>query len=365
MNIHSIIEERIATRAVAALYAKSGLRLELIDQNTVLGTGLWPDMRFQIEGSELELVCEIKTGLCRDALEPVIKLLKTAVEGRPPMIMANYIDARLGRALREFGVNYADASGNAYINLGSYFVFIEGQTIADGLSQTRPAKQFSSTELQVIYALLTNPGLLNQNNSKVSHCANVALGVCGSVLRMLKDQGYVVEAQTTKKREWRAKHRLIGRWVEQYSSLINQAFIGEFSAPNRDWMLVDSLANFDAQLGGTVAAAKYAQVEVDGGYSIYVNDQQRWQFIREMGLTKDAENSSESVYSSVRIFSKFWGRDAVSHEIDKPSSSLSIAHPPVAHPPIVHPLMAYAELIQTDDPCNRDAANRIASRYFV
>ncbi|MBL4673172.1 MAG: hypothetical protein JKX81_13020 [Arenicella sp.] len=369
MTIHSIIEERIAGKAVAALYAKSGLRLELIDKNTVLGTGLWPDMRFRIEGSELELVCEIKTGLCRDMLEPVVKLLQTAVEGRPPMIMANYIDAKLGRALREFGVNYADVSGNAYIKLGPYFIFIEGQIIADGLSQTRSAKQFSSTDLQVIYALLTNPNLLNQNYREVSQCANVTLGVCGSVFRELKDQGYFVEAVSTKKREWRAKHKLIGRWVEQYPMLIKRAFLGEFSTPKSDWMLADSLSNFDAQLGGKVAVAKYAQAEV-GGYSVYVNDQQQWQFIRQMGLTKDAENSAETASSNVKVFSKFWGRATVSQELDKPSSTASpvnpsTVHPTKAHPSIVHPLMAYAELIQTGDHRSRDAANRIASRYFV
>jgi hypothetical protein len=362
MTTHSIIEERIASKAVAALQAKSGLRLELIDKNSVLGTGLWPDMRFRIAGSELELVCEIKTGLCRDMLEPVVKLLKTAVEGRPPMIMANYIDAKLGRALREFGVNYADVSGNAYIKLEPYFIFIEGQVIADGLSQTRPAKQFSSTDLQVIYALLTNPGLLNQNYRDVSQCANVALGVCGSVFRELKDQGYFVEALSTKKREWRAKHKLIGRWVEQYPMLKKRAFLGEFSTSKLDWMQADSLNNFDAQLGGEVAAAKYAQVEISDSHTVYVNDQQQWQFIREMGLTKDSEKSADWAGLKIKVFSKFWGRSAASQELDKSSSSVSSA---TEYQSIVHPLMAYAELIQTDDHRSREAANRIASRYFV
>jgi hypothetical protein len=370
MTTHSIIEERIASKAVAALYAKCGLQLELIDKNSVLGAGLWSDMRFRIEGSELELICEIKTGLCRDMLEPVVKLLQTAVEGRPPMIMANYIDAKLGRALREFGVNYVDASGNAYINLNPYFILIEGQIIADGLSQTRPAKQFSTTDLQVIYALLINPNLLNQNYREVSQCANVALGVCRSVFRELKGQGYFVEVLSTKKREWRANHKLIGRWVEQYPLLIKRAFLGEYSRPNLDWMQSDSWSNFDARLGGTVAVAKYAQAELDGGHSVYVNDQQQWPFIREMGLTKDVEKSAERAGSKVNVFSKFWGRDAVSQNVDKPSSSASpvsppSAHPMIAQPLIVHPLMAYAELIQTSNLRNRDAANRIASRYFV
>jgi hypothetical protein len=355
MNTDSTVEERIASKAVAALYAKSGLRLELVDKNSVLGTGLWPDMRFRIAESDLELVCEIKTGLCTNMLEHTVKLLRTAVEGRPPMIMANYIDSKLAKALRQLGVNYADASGNAYINLAPYFVFIEGQIIADGLSQTRPPKPFSATDLQVIYALLTNHGLLNQNYRQVSERANVALGICGSVFRELKDQGYFVESVTTKKRQWRAKHKLIGRWVEQYPMLLKRAFVGEFSSTNLDWMRADGMNEFDAQFGGKVAVAKYVHTDVGGELSVYVNDQQQWQFIREMGLVKEPQNTNCSAVSKVKVFSKFWGRDSVSDEVDQASLTSRV----------VHPLMAYAELIQRGDDLSRNTANQIASKYFV
>jgi len=351
MNTHISIEERIASKAVAALHAKSGLHLELVDKNSVLGTGLWPDMRFRISGTELELICEIKSGLSRDMLEPVIRLLESAVEGRPAMVMANFIDAKLGKALRDLGVNYVDASGNTYINLAPYFVFIEGQSIADGLTQTKPAKLFSSTDLQVIYALLTNPDLLNENYREVSQCANVALGVCGSVFRELKDQGYFVEAVSTKRREWRAKHKLIGRWVEQYK----RTFLGEFSAPDFDWLRAGGFNNYDAQLGGGAAVAQYTEARVGNSVSVYVNDQQQWQFIREMGLVKNGENRRCDAKPTVKVYSKFWGRDVLSHSVTEDAGNSSI----------VHPLMAYAELIQTGDQVSRSAANQIASRYFV
>lgn len=359
MNIHTTIEERIATKAVAALYLKSGLRLELIDKNSVLGTGLWPDMRFRISGSELELVCEIKTGLSQDMLEPVVRLLQSAVEGRPAMIMANYIDAKIGKALRDLGVNYVDASGNAYINLTPFFIFIEGQSIADGLTQIRPAKLFSSTDLQVIYALLTNPNLLNENYREVSQCANVALGVCGSVFRELKDQGYFVEAVSTKTREWRAKHKLIGRWVEQYPMLIKRTLLGEFSPPGFDWLRSEGFKNFDAQIGGGAAVARYTQTKAGDSVSVYVNDQQQWQFIREMGLVKNEENipCDAKTQPMIKVFSKFWGRGLLSENDSDADASSDNS--------IVHPLIAYAELIQTGDRPSRAAANQIASRYFV
>ena len=359
MSTKISVEERIAARAVDALHAKSGLRLEMTDKNTVLGTGLWPDMCFAISGSELELVCEVKNGLSRNMLEPVVKLLKSAAEGRPPMIMTNYIDAKLGKALRDLGVNYVDASGNAYINLSPYFVFIEGQLIADGLTQIKPAKPFSATDLQVIYALLTKPELLNENYRTVAQCANVAMGVCGSVLRELKDQGFFVETiasnatgvSSVKQREWRARHQLIGRWVEQYSTLSKRTYLGEYSSPDLAWLESTEFVDFDAQIGGQAAVSRYAnEVEMNvDGVSVYINDQQQWQFIRQMGLSKEASEASQ--HNSVKVYSKFWGDD---HDAKS-----------AGQPKMVHPLMAYAELIEQGGEAGRLAANQIASRYFV
>ena len=359
MNTQISVEERIAARAVDALHAKSGLRLEMTDKNSVLGTGLWPDMCFAFSESELELVCEVKSGLSRTMLEPVVKLLKSAAEGRPPMIMTNYIDAKLGEALRELDVNYADASGNAYINLSPYFVFIEGQLIADGLTQIKPAKPFTATDLQVIYALLTKPKLLNENYRTVAQRANVAMGVCGSVLRELKDQGFFVEtivsntsgASSVKQREWRARHQLIGRWVEQYSTLSKRTYLGEYSAPDLSWLSSSEFVDFDAQIGGQAAVSVYAnqtQRSVDG-VSVYINDQQQWQFIRQMGLSKEASEHDEK--NRVKVYSKFWGDD---HDAKSE-----------AQPKLVHPLMVYAELIEQGNEAGRLAANQIASRYFV
>jgi len=89
--------------------------------------------------------------------------------------------------------------------------------------------------------------------------------------------------------------------------------------------------------------------------SVYVNDQQQWQFIREMGLIKDSECMNDQTKPMVKVYSKFWGRDVNSKDDSKEAVDNSV----------VHPLMAYAELIQTGDQLSRNAANQIASRYFV
>lgn len=349
MKTQITIEERIASKAVAALYAHTGLQLELLDKNSVLGTGLWPDMRFRISGTQHELVCEVKAGLSQESIKSVVRLLQSAVEGRPALIIANYIEVKVAQILRELQINYIDASGNAYINLPPFFVFIQGQAIVDGLTQRKPAKPFSITDLQIIYALLAKPNLLNENYREVSECANVALGVCGSAFRNLKDQGYFVEAVSTKKREWRERHKLIGRWVEQYPTLRRKAFLGEYFAPSDDWLQSDKFNHYDVQLGGGLAASRYLDSTVDNGVSVYVNDQQQWQFIRELGLTKG--ESSVAKETRVNVFSKFWGANLQSAQ-DSISS-------------VIHPLIAYAELIENNNEASRSAANEIASRYFV
>jgi len=348
MNEKVLLEEKIARKAVAVLHAHTGLRLETVEVNSVLGTGLWPDMRFRIAGTQLELISEIKTGIHVDTLSPMIKQLQAAAQGRTPLLIADRIKPDAAQILRDLEINYLDAGGNAYLKLSPLFVFIDSQPLADGIALSRPAKPFSPIDLQIIFALLANPGLLNENYRVVSEYANVALGVCGTVFRDLKDQGYFVESNRTKVREWRAKHKLIGRWVEQYPTLKRRLFLGPYYTADKKWWQSNEFSKYDVHLGGEFAAASYIDSEQAETGSIYLGDQQQWKFIREMRFIKADETDQESG-PRVNVFSKFWGK----------AEYKSIS------PQVTHPLITYADLIDSGDTKSRAAANEIASRYFV
>ncbi len=342
------LEEKIASKAIETLHAHTGLTLETVEVNSVLGTGLWPDMKFRLAGTQIELISEIKNGIHIDTLLPMVKQLQAAAEGRTPLLIADRIDGDSAKLLRDLNVNYLDAGGNAYLKLSPLFVFIDAQPHADGIALSRPAKPFSPIDLQIIFALLANPGLLNENYRVVSEYANVALGVCGTVFRDLKDNGYFVESNRTKVREWRARHRLIGRWVEQYPTLKKRLYLGPYYTADKDWWRSSEFSKYDVHLGGEFAAASYIESEQAETGSIYLGDQQQWKFIRAMRFIKADRGMDESA-PKVNVFSKFWGK---------------AEHKNIC-PQVTHPLITYADLIDAGDQRSRAAANEIASRYFV
>lgn len=342
------LEEIIAENSVAILQAHTGILLEVIDVNSLLGTGLWPDMRFRIQSTNLELISEIKTGVNKDNILPMIKQLLVAAEGRIPLLIADKIPNDVGAILRDAKINYLDAGGNTYLNIPPLFIFIDAQPSNNNIPRSKPARPFSSTDLQVIFALLTTPELLNANYRRISEYANVALGICGSVFRELKDQGYFVESRRTKTREWSARHKLMGRWVEQYSTLRNKVFLGEYSPASRDWWQCQEFKQYDAHLGGDFAAEDYTSNALDAEHKLYIGDQQQWRFIREMSFSKLASHDI-GPSSTVNVYSKFWGKTAADDE----------------HPQITHPLITYADLIDAGDKDSREAANIIAERYFA
>jgi hypothetical protein len=342
------LEEKIALSALGLLHVHTGIRMEIIETNTLLGTGLWPDMRLRVRDSEVELISEIKTGINIDTIVPMIKQLLVAAEGRIPLFIADRIEPQIGQILREAKINYIDAGGNCYLNIPSLFIFIDYQPHANNIPRSKPARLFSTTDLQVIFALLATPELLNANYRIISEHANVALGVCGSVFRDLKDQGYFVESGRTKVREWSARHKLMGRWVEQYSTLRKKVFLGHYSPANDDWWQCLEFKQYDAHLGGDFAATGYTSNALDAEHMLYLDDQQQWRFIREMSFSK-LNTTDEKAHSSVNVYSKFWGKTSSDSD----------------HPQLTHPLISYADLIDAGDKDSREAANVIAERYFA
>lgn len=348
MNERHSLEQRIAENSVAFLHNHTGISLETVEINSLLGTGLWPDMKFRIASTELELISEVKTGVTRDNIRPMIKQLLVASDGRIPLFIADTISTEVGIVLREAKINYLDSGGNTYLNIPPLFIFIDSQPINKNIPRSRPARPFSATDLQVIFALLTNPELLNANYRRISEYANVALGICGSVFRELKDQGFFVESRRTKIREWSARHKLMGRWVEQYSTLRNKVFLGQYSPVDSDWWQCQEFKKYDAHLGGDFAAEDYTSNAIDAEHKLYIGDQQQWKFIREMSFNK-LEPADSVPSSKVNVYSKFWGKTAADE----------------SRPQITHPLITYADLIDAGDKDSREAANIIAERYFV
>jgi hypothetical protein len=119
----------------------------------------------------------------------------------PLLIIGDRITRRSAAALRDAGIQFVDALGNAFITFGSVFVEVQGRTEPMvQVSETRqhitrqqqPANIFSSRRSQVILVLLTWPELSTAKVREIANAAGVSTGQAHDALAQLEQAGFLV-----------------------------------------------------------------------------------------------------------------------------------------------------------------------------
>ena len=252
------------------------------------------------------------------------------------LLLTRYVPPTLAETLREKGVQFLDAAGNAYLNVPPLFVFIKGNrpTMAAGVVKTKRA--FQSSGLQVLYALLLRPALVAAPYREIARVADVALGTVGWVLRDLKELGYLIDMGPQGRRLTR-KAELLDRWVTAYPDQLRpKLMIGRFSVapPNRQ-AESGKLELLGACWGGEPAAARmtgHLKPQVDTVYT--------WQDVNQLVLQNKLRKDPQG---NIEILKAFWS-EAMQEE-----QGCDLAPP----------LVVYADLLATADPRNIETAQII------
>ena len=79
----------------------------------------------------------------------------------------------LADTLRERGVEFIDAAGNAYLNQPPMLIVVKGQRPKETFTPTEPrrGKSFQPTGLKVLFALLCQPELANKAYREIAVAA--------------------------------------------------------------------------------------------------------------------------------------------------------------------------------------------------
>ena len=151
------------------------------------------------------------------------------------LLLTNYVTPNMADELREKGVQFLDAAGNAYLNEPLLFVFVKVNrpAVAIGMKKTRRA--FRPTGLQVLFALLFQPELVTAPFREIANIAGAALGTVSWVMRDLKELGFIVD-MGTQGRHLTRKAELIDRWVTAFPDLLRpKLVVGRFMAFDPKW----------------------------------------------------------------------------------------------------------------------------------
>ena len=195
---------------------------------------------------------------------------------------------------------------------------------------TRP-RAFRPAGLQVLFALLCNPGLENAPFRKIVEKARAALGTVGIVMNDLKKLNYLIEIPPEKRRLIRKKD-LLNRWITAYPEQLRpKQIIGLFRAENRDWWQQADISDLNIFWGGEVAAAQLTEYLKPQNITVYTN-KPVGEFLLRNRIRRDPQGDIE-------ILRMFWN-----FEKDWPYKNM------------VPPLLIYADLLATGEARNIETA---------
>lgn len=327
-NIMDIREKDILDQAVKEIRGATGLRIQ-----RRLGTkAAGPDATVCVFRNQKEICFDVE--IKRTVTNAVLPYIADKLKQYPKrgLLIADYINPVMADKLKELEIQFIDAAGNAFINEPGIFTYIKGNRPKEIYAPKRFLRAFKPTGLQVIYALLCNPALIEENYRAIAKAAKVALGTVGWVLRDLKELGYVV--QLRKKRLLRAEE-LFRKWVEAYPQQLRpKLMLGRYTATNNDWWRDAKLKQDCEFWGGEVAAAKLTQHLKPEIITIYTKEVPT-KILADNKLRADPKGNIE-------ILKVFWDFEDQRTNIE-----------------LVHPVLIYADLVATGDARNLETAELI------
>ena len=286
-----------------------------------------------VNGEILRFQAIVKTNITPAAIGAVIGRLNPVFP--KGLLLTRYVTPNMAEELREKGVQFLDTVGNAYLNAPPLFVFVKGNRPDVAVSGEKTKRAFRPSGLQVLFALLVQPGLVTEPYREIASVADVALGTVNWVMRDLKELGYLVDMGSRGRRLIR-KAELLDRWVTTYPDQLRpKLLLGRFRAANSNWQKeAGNLTSFGACWGGEPAAASMTGLLKPQSATIYTREGVD-AIIMQNKLRKDPQGD-------VDILKAFWNVAMQKKYGDQ-----------------APPLVVYADLLATADPRNIEIAKVI------
>lgn len=292
-------------------------------------------VRLTLGKKATEFDVETKAGLRPPALGPIVQRLKRA--RNPTLLIADYVTPPMAETLREEGVQFLDAAGNAYLNHPPWFIWVKGERPTHHFAAHVPrGRAFAPTGLMVMLAVLCKPELVARPYRELAAAAGVAHGTVGWVMPELAHLGFV--ADVGGKRRLLNPAELLKQWTEGYlRTLRPRLLLGRFRADTIDWWQHLKVGAYGFAMGGETAAARLTKFLKPATVTMY-GERADPKFILDQRLRTDPRGN-------VEVLRRFWAFD--------PGAEIT----PL---PVI-----YADLLHTGDARCFEAAQMIHERFLA
>jgi hypothetical protein len=345
-------EERLIHDALTALKRKVGIEGRLIELQPIASGENPADAVIDLthERTSIRYLVECKTMVDRKAQIDKIRQ-RLAGADAPGLLIAPRLTRELAEYCRAIGMQFIDASGNAYLYAPGLFVFISGEKDERKSNFPRAPKGIANpAALRVVFGLLANPGELSSPYKDIARHAAVSLGTVYNVLEDLESRGYLINKKASSgRRKLLEAERLIEEWAVNYpTTLRSKLNVRRFSAPESSWWKSADLDGFDCAWGSEVAATKMTGYLKPDSQTLYVQAEDMEKVIKS--LVKQHRIRPDEA-GHIEILEKFWHWDAENM-------------PGHAMPGLAPPLLIYSELLALLDPRTRETAQMIKENFI-
>ena len=264
---------------------------------------------------------------------------------QPWVLVTTYVPDEMGRQLRQHGLCYADAAGNAWLQHpdADLFILVQGQPRPrKEATATTAGRAFRKSGLRVLVYLLTQPDLVRQPYRTIATRIDTPVATVGQVMRDLIQQGFLLDEEP---RQLLRRDELIQRWVAGYGDTLRP----HLPAQRYRWLDADQATGgwqnqplgAATYWGGEPAAALLLDGFLQPEFFTLYSTATRPALMRQLRLVPDPTGSVE-----VRV--PFDDR-------------LNFYHPTSQ---CVPPLLVYADLLLSGDARNREVAQKLYARYL-
>lgn len=280
-----------------------GLTAELVEEKPALGrTRADALVRIAYGGQEALYAVEVKRAMRPATLGGVLNQLDRL--GQQALLVTDYVTPPMAETLRARGVAFIDAAGNVYMEHPGALIWVKGQKPTAPEVPLALGRAFQPTGLQVLFALLCNPELINRPYRELGAIAGVAHGTVGWVIPDLKQQGFVADLKGKRgTRRLFQLDRLLAQWVDAYARQLRpRMLIGRYYVAKlegwRDW----PLAKHGALWGEEPAGALLTHHLRPGTLTIYADKLPGPLAARQKFLKEPAPGHT----AIVEVRRKFW-----------------------------------------------------------
>jgi hypothetical protein len=260
----------------------------------------------------------------------------------PRLYIAEHISERLGERWIREGRQFADAAGNAHLDMAGLKVRILGLRARHSSTSERTVheeREWRGAGLRTLFHLLSAPDWIHRPIREIG-------ALCGSTPRTvtlllddLERSGHLIRVERSERR-FHPDPALLDRWLQEYGRKLRPRLaLGRFTASDPDRLRDLDLTSGRTAWGGESAAARLGADLQPGIDTLYVRGSVK-QLIRDARLRPDPEGRIE-------LRKAFWSPELRG-----------------ATPETTPPLLVVADLTAVRDARCYDAAKTIRERYL-